>query len=94
MRATAIGLAETLFVGIPSPLWFFLWEGTLHTDSVYKQAFLDLYHLEIVTIEGTEGLYEAVSPRDGYLAWWVSMSLFILTPDAACLVGCQQTKFY
>lgn len=92
MRATSIGLAETLNVGIPTPLWYALWEGTDHTDRVYKDGFRRLYHLEIVTIEGEDGSVEVVRSVDGDLAFWGEVGLFILTPGGACLDGCQQSR--
>jgi len=34
---------------------------------------------------------EVVRPASGYLGFWVSWSLYVVTPSAACLDGCGQS---
>lgn len=91
MRNTSEGLLLTLFLGIPSDVWYAFWLVTAHASDVYVNAFLALYHLEIVTIAGDPDPIEVVRPSEDYLFWWVEMSVFILTPSAACLDGCPQS---
>lgn len=88
MRVTGLDLPVTLFLGIPSPIWYAFWLGTAHNEARYIDAFLLLYGLEVVTttLDGEE--VEVVRPRDGYLDYWVSLSLFVLSPSGACLDGC------
>lgn len=88
MRSTAIGMPETLYLGIPLPLWNLLWVGTLHNTDYYRAAFLSLYGLRIGTMVVDGSDIEAVVIRDGFLAWWVSATLFVLSPEGACLDGC------
>lgn len=87
-RATCIGLVETLFVGIPKPIWDALWLASFFPTEGMPENFLRIYHLEIVTIGVGDDAYEAVAPQDGYLSLWVDNSLFIVTPGAACIGGC------
>lgn len=92
MRATAVGLAETLFQGIPTSLWLALWIGTLHNTEFYRSIFMQLYHLQIGTIVGEGGDIEVVQPTEDFVFWWLAASVFVLTPAGACLEGCPLSK--
>jgi len=91
LRSMALALPETLFLGVPVELWLGMWTATGDAAAAYRSAFLSIYGLEIVTIGESPDEYEAVAPCDGYLAYWVSWSLFVVTSGAACLTGCQQS---
>lgn len=92
LRSTILGIAETLNVGIPVSLWDVFWIGIYGYGDAMKSAFISIYRLEIVTIEVDPELppIDVVRARDGlmYAAWLV----FLLTPPAACLEGCQQSR--
>lgn len=92
LRASIEGLLLTLWIGIPSDLWEAFWFGEPQSGAAVRSAFLSIYGLEIVTIVPTEGepAVEVVRPVD--LVQWVSWSLFLLTPAAACLSGCQLSR--
>lgn len=92
LRSTIDGIALTLNVGIPKPLWDTFWLGTLNSGEPVRDAFLSIYGLEIVTIPLGEPPVDTqvVRAKDGltYAAWFV----YIFTPAAACLSGCQQSS--
>lgn len=92
MRVTAADLPVTLFLGIPLPVWDAFWVATDHDTDEYKNAFLNLYHLEIVTIDGGDGEIEVVRPIEGFLPFWVAAALFVVSPSGACLGGCPLSK--
>lgn len=92
LRQTCEGLVLTLFQGIPLAVWDAFWLVTSHNSDEYKRAFLGLYHLEIVTIEIDLVPTDVVRPRDGFLSQWVDYSLFVVSPAAACLEGCGQSR--
>jgi len=93
VRQTALDLPLTLFVGIPVDLWFTLCAASGLGGGRMREAFLDIYHLGIVTIMEGEDEIEVVAPADGFLSLWVDWSLFVVTPSAACLGGCEQSSF-
>lgn len=91
LRDTSEGLVLTLFIGIPKTLWDAFWIPTIHGSEKVREAFLSIYKLEIVTIPlgGEDTL--VVRPRDGYADVWLDWSIFMVSPAAACLSGCQQS---
>lgn len=91
IRQTCEGLVLTLFQGVPLPVWDAFWLATVHNTDGYREAFLSIYELQIVTIEADPTPFEAVAPRAGALSRWVGFALYVVTPDAACLTGCGQT---
>lgn len=91
LRQTCEGLVLTLFVGVPSVVWDAFWFVTAHDTAEYRSLFITLYGLEIVEIEVDGAPLSVVRPREGYLGYWVSWSVFVLLPDAVCPDGCQQS---
>lgn len=89
----AEALPLTLYLGVPVDLWDAFWVLTVDSGQAVRDAFLVLYGLEIGTIVEDELEIEVVRPTSGWLPFWVTASLFILTPDAACLSGCEQSRF-
>lgn len=91
LRGTIIGLADTLFLGLPVVLWNAFWLPYGGVNDEVKQAFLSIYKLEIVTItvEGDE--LSVVRPIGDSAVTWLSWALFLLTPAAACVGGCSQS---
>lgn len=92
MRQTIEGLVLTLFLGVPLDVWTAFWLVTEHGAPEYQDAFRGLYHLEIVTIESDPAPIEVVRPIEGFLPFWVEVGLFVVTPEAACLSGCTQSR--
>jgi len=92
MRQTCEGLALTLFEGVPLPVWDALWLATDHNSDDFKLAFLALYHLRIGTMDVDDEAIAAVVVVGGFTALWVGWSLFMVTPAAACLAGCEQSR--
>jgi len=92
MGATAEGLVLTLFVGMPLDLWLAVWLATGRGGEEYRNAFLALYHLKIVTIEDVEVPYEAVAPVDGFVGWWLEIASWLLDPLSTCVEGCPQSQ--
>jgi len=91
LRSTAEALVLTLFLGVPEDVWQAFWVVYEDNGEEVRQAFLRIYGLEIVSITVDEELVSVVRPASGFLALWVSYSLYILTPGAACLAGCEQS---
>lgn len=92
MRQTAEGLALTLYLGIPRPIWEAFWLATTHDETWYRETFRTLYHLEIGSMEVDDAPVEAVVVVDGYTDWWLGVSLFLLSPGGSCVDGCPQTQ--
>lgn len=92
IRQTCEGLVLTLFLGVPLAVWQAFWLVTPDHGQAVQEAFLRIYGLETATVEGDDGEMEVVRPADGFLALWVSWSLFVVTPSAACLEGCGQSR--
>lgn len=92
LRATAEALPLTLFLGVPLDLWDTFWLLSPSATDDRKAAFLVTYSLEIATIDegGGEAELTVVRPLD--LPFWVDAALYVFTPGAACLGGCQQSK--
>lgn len=92
LRLTIEGVALTLGVGIPRELWDDFWLGTVQSGAAVRSAFLLIYGLEIVTIVGDDGEVEVVRPAGGFLVTYAGWALYLVTPSAACLDGCQQSR--
>lgn len=92
LRNTVEGLLLTLWVGIPGPVWDAFWFGLGAYNDQVKSAFLSIYKLEIVTIEIDGEDLSVVRVRDGWLADYVSWSVFIFLPETSCPDGCQQSR--
>lgn len=92
LRQTAEGLALTLYLGVPLAVWNAFWTVTTHNTAAYREVFRSLYHLEIGTMEVDDLSVEAVVVVEGFEAWWISVTVFLLTPGGACLEGCGQTQ--
>lgn len=92
LRSTILGIAETLNVGIPVAIWGAFWLPYSPSGEAMREAFRSVYMLEIVTIVIDPELppVDVVRSTDGlqYAVW----AVFLLTPGAACLAGCQQSK--
>lgn len=92
MGVTAEGLLLTMFAGFPLALWDAAWVVSGRGGPTYKEAFLHLYHLQIVTIE-IDGLpVDVVLPFDDFLAWWVDVVLWLTDPASTCVDGCPQSQ--
>lgn len=92
LRSTAEALLLTLFVGVPLDVWDSFWFGAPDAGQARRDAFLWIYHLEIVTIEEGDPPEEVTLVRPTVLMFWVDASVFVFTPAAACLAGCEQSK--
>jgi hypothetical protein len=93
IRSTVLGLILTLGVGVPLDVWNAFWLGTGHEAAAYREAFLSIYLLQIVTIEGGESPFDAVRPTDSGIDLWASLAVTVLLPGGACLDGCGQSDF-
>jgi hypothetical protein len=93
LRQTALALPLTLWLGVPTSIYDVFWFGAPDNGAPAREVFLNVYGLEIVTIVVEMEDTEVVRPKSGYLDLWVSWSLFVLTPGAACLAGCEQSTF-
>lgn len=92
LRSTVEALALTLWVGIPFDLWDAFWTGVPYSGDARRIAFLHIYRLETIEVVDVETDLEVllVRPLDAVLyAEWV---VYLLTPDAACLSGCEQSQ--
>jgi hypothetical protein len=87
-RFLAVSLPETLYQGVPVALYDA--ERALFglTPDVRRDSFERIYHVAHGHIVVDEEEVEVVLPEEGYLDLWVSNTLFILTPAAACTDGC------
>lgn len=92
IRQTCEGLALTLGIGIPVPVWGAFWIATGKLDPFYKEQFRAIYGLEIATIEGDSGPIDVVRVANSCPFDWAVFGLFILSSHAACLDGCGQSR--
>lgn len=92
LRATIMGIAETLNIGIPLPLWSAFWLIYGGWNEEVQLSFLATYRLEIVTIEVGDPVELLDVVRAKVPADYASWVLFLLTPSAACIGGCLQSK--
>lgn len=93
LRSTALALPLTLFLGVPRDLWDTFWLGLPNVTPEVKLAFLSVYGLEIVTIVEDGVDVEVVRPAAGQLVYWTEAGVFVFTPEAACLSGCEQSSY-
>jgi len=91
LAATIEGLVITLNEGIPLALWNAFWLPWAGNGEAVRTAFLSVYQFEIVEIVVDPEFppIEAVRAKDGLVV--VLWGVFLLTPPAACLEGCQQS---
>lgn len=92
LRATAEALPLTLFLGVPLDLWETFWLLSPDNSPDRRAAFLTVYMLEIATIDEGGGEAEVTVVRPTDLLFWTGASLYVFTPAAACLSGCEQSK--
>lgn len=92
-RETGVGLAASLFVGIPVPLWELFWFGLPLSGDARREAFLHIYGLQIVTITpgGGDDPYDAVVPVD--LPQWVTWAAWVVSPAGVCVDPCGITIY-
>lgn len=92
LRATIVGIAETLNVGIPLGLWVAYWALYPAVSAETQVAFLRIYRLEIVTIviDPEQPPVDVVRALDPWV--FESWAVFLLTAEAACLDGCEQSR--
>lgn len=88
---TCEGLALTLMVGIPVPVWDAFWVATGYLAPIYKELFRACYRLETASVEIDGTPTDVVRPVGAFVSWWASAILFVVTPSAACLDGCSQS---
>lgn len=91
LHSTCEGLTLTLNVGIPLALWEAFWAVTLDNGQAARDAFLEVFRLEIVNIMDDDEMVDVVRPTVDGLFYWVVWEAYILTPGAACLSGCEQS---
>lgn len=94
LRVMGEALPLTLFLGVPKDVWDAYWSTVPLSGEPRRQAALYTYQLEIATIDVGDPPVSVDVVRPADLAFWVDMSLYILTPDAACLDGCQQSTVF
>lgn len=92
MLETSVGLALTLYEGMPLDLWLAMWSVLLGNSAERRAAFLALYHLEIATIGTEDAPFDAVRPVEGFVGWWVEVAVWALLPASACPDGCAQSQ--
>lgn len=91
LRATIEALALTLYVGVPVAVWDAFW--LIHPDNgqAARDAFLILYKLSIepIPIGDPPVVVDCVVTSE--VLTYASWLLFLATPEAACIDGCQQS---
>lgn len=92
LRSTIEALALVLFVGVPVPLWDAFWLATGYPVSIYGAQFRTVFRLEIASIDLDGVPTDVVRPTPAGADDYVLYALFLLTPTAACLDHCQQSK--
>lgn len=93
LRQTALALPLTLYLGVPTSIYDTFWFGAAGNGDAARENFLLIYGLEIVTILIESEETEVVRPKSGYLDYWISWGLYVLTPESTCSAGCQQSTF-
>jgi len=93
LRALSVAYAELFYDSIPLSLYNAIWFATGDFAAAYREAFIEIYGLEIVTIEEDPPLYN-VAIRDLFsFGFWFELEMFLLTPPAACLDGCTYPRY-
>lgn len=92
LRGTIIGLFDTLQVGIPTVLWDAFWLPYGGYNAEVKEAFVSIYRLEIVTIPLGEPPEDVSVMRARDPLQYLSWAAFLLTEQAACFDGCEQSR--
>lgn len=93
LRSTAEALLLTLFVGVPKDLWDTFWFASLYSGQDRRDAFIEIYALEIVTIIDVETDEELLVVRPTDFAFWSDASLFTIGAGSDCGGGCSYTFF-
>lgn len=93
LRLTIEGVALTLNVGIPREVWELFWATSAPNGQALRDAFLVIYGLEIVTIGEGDEQQEVIRAISSFVALYAAWALYLVSPSAACIAGCQQTRF-
>ena len=83
---SALGVA--LWFGMPKVAFDVFWVLYPYTGDAIREAFLEIYGFEIVTIETPTGEQELVRSKQNWLPCHLHWYFFLLSPDAACSGGC------
>lgn len=92
LRDTALLLAAELFIGVPVLVWDAYWATFPSSGVRVREAFREIYRLEIATIPINDEDTAVVRPAAGYLPLWVDWSLYMVTFDPTCASGCGQSE--
>jgi len=90
--ATEDGFLATLFQGIPVAVWNAFWLPWPYTGEARRVAFRVIFGLEIATIDSDGVPLDVVRPASGMIGQWLEWELYLETPAAACVDGCQQSR--
>jgi len=93
LRDTIEGLALTLYVGIPRTVWELFWVTSSPNGEALREAFRQIYGLHIGTIMEGDVEVEAIVPDTDAIVRYVEWAVFLVSPSASCLDGCQQSRF-
>lgn len=91
LRLTVEGLILTVNVGIPLAAWDLFWFTYSPNGDALRVAFRSLYKLEIGTILVGEPPVPVDAVVSTDYATVLSWGLFLLTLDAVCSDGCEQS---
>jgi len=93
LRLTCEGLIITLFVGMPLAAWNLLWLTFPGSGQAVKDAFLSIYILRIDTILVGEPPVPLDVVVTDAAADYLLLAAYLLTTEATCVDGCQQSRF-
>jgi hypothetical protein len=91
LRLTVEGLALTLYVGIPLVAWDLFWLTYSPNGEAMREAFRTIYKLRIDTILVGEPPVPVDVVVTDELVTYASWLIYVATPEATCVSGCQQS---
>lgn len=89
MHSMGIAFVATVGLGVPKILWETYWALTFLSHDERQVAFETLYklHEEEIPFGEPPVLTEFVLFDDA--VFWLEVSLWVISPDGACLDGCE-----
>lgn len=91
LKSIAPLVAASLVTPVPRALFDLFWVGAGRSIPARREAFLQIFGLNIVTIDEEGVPLEVLEPED--LLVWVEFALWSLLPVQGCEEGCKHVRF-
>jgi len=90
LRSCAEAFVLTVGVGIPCDVYSAFWVLVLSSREARKAAFAEIFGLTQVELEVGDPIETVCLWTFDDSAFWIALTAFILTPEGACLAGCER----